>query len=110
MPGQQGKLQVFIQAVKRLVTLSHVLDRSIQIDIIGHADQTGEEAYNMVISRSRAKTFADLLAAADIEKSIFVVHAAGSQDPIQPGTNETKRAFNRRVIFSVHSAALVALF
>jgi OOP family OmpA-OmpF porin len=106
MQGQQGKLQVFIHAVKRLVALSHVLDRSIQIDIIGHADQTGDEAYNMVISRRRAKTFADLLAAADIEKSVFIVHAAGSQDPIQPGTDLTKRAFNRRVIFSVESAAL----
>lgn len=104
MPGQQGKLQVFINAVKRLVALSRVLDRSIQIDIIGHTDQTGKEAYNKVISRSRARTFADLLAAADIERSIFIIHAAGSQSPVQPGINEAKRAFNRRVIFRVHSA------
>lgn len=104
MPGQQGKLQDFIEAVKRLIALSQVLGRSIQIDVIGHADQTGEDAYNMVISRSRAQTFADLLAAADIEKTVFIVHAAGSQNPIQPGTDEAKRAFNRRVIFTVHSA------
>lgn len=104
MAGQQRKLQDFIQAVKRLVALSHLLDRSLQIDIVGHADHTGEEAYNMVISRSRAQTFADLLAAADIERAMFVVHAAGSQKPIQPKFDKAKRAFNRRVIFTVRSS------
>lgn len=105
MPGQQGKLEDFIQAVKRLVALSQLLDRSIQIEIMGHADQTGAEAYNMAISRSRSQTFADLLAAADIEKTIFIVNAAGSQNPIQLETDETRRAFNRRVIFTLRSTA-----
>lgn len=101
MPGQQHKLQDFIQTVKRLIALSDLLDRPTRIDILGHADRTGNEAYNMVISRKRAQTFADLLAAADIEKTFFTVQAAGSKDPIQPEIDEKNRAFNRRVVFVV---------
>lgn len=66
MPGQEDKLQSFIKTVKRMVALFDLLSRSMKIEIVGHADRTGNEAYNQVISRRRAQTFADFLAVARI--------------------------------------------
>lgn len=101
MPGQENNLQVFIKSVKRLIALSNLLNRPLKIDIIGHADRTGSEAYNEVISRRRAQTFADLLADKQIDKTFFSIRAAGSRELTQPEINDDLRTFNRRVVFKV---------
>lgn len=103
MPGQQSILQDFIKSVKRLMALSDLLNRPTRIEIVGHADRTGNEANNRVISRSRAQTFADLLSAARIDRTFFSVRAAGSRELVQPEINDRNRAFNRRVVFFVQS-------
>lgn len=103
MPGQDNNLQDFFKTVKRLMALSDLLNRPARIEIVGHADRTGNETYNRVISRSRAQTFADLLSAARIDQTFFSVRAAGSRELIQPEINSQNRAFNRRVVFTVRS-------
>ncbi|MDX2455483.1 OmpA family protein [Desulfosarcina sp.] len=103
VPGQEHNLQVFIKTAQQLIALAELLDRPIQIDIVGHADQNGDEAYNQVISRRRAQTFADMLAGADLAKTYFSVHAAGSEDAMQPDMDADNHAVNRRVIFAVRS-------
>jgi len=105
MPGQENNLQVFIEKVKRLIALSDLLNHAIKIDIVGHADRTGTEAANQVISRRRAQAFAELLAAARIDRSVFIVQAAGSRELTQPEINEDNRTLNRRVVFKVHPSA-----
>ncbi|MEJ2157148.1 MAG: OmpA family protein [Desulfobacteraceae bacterium] len=101
MPGQENNLQVFIKTVKRLIALSDLLNRPIKIEVKGHADRTGNEAYNEVISRRRAKSFVDLLAVAQIDRTFFSLRAAGSQELTQPEINEKNRTLNRRVVFKV---------
>jgi len=101
MPGQENNLQVFIEKLKRLLALSDLLIRPIKIDIIGHADRTGTDAVNQVISRRRAQAFADLLAAAKIDPSFFIVNAAGSRELTQPEVTADHRTLNRRVVFKV---------
>ena len=104
-PGQTHNLQVFIKTAQQLIALSDLLNRPTQIDIVGHADQTGDDVYNRVISRSRAQTFADILAGADLAKTFLSVHAAGSEDPIQADIDAENHAANRRVSFVVRPAA-----
>ena len=100
-PGQDHNLQLFIESVKRLAAFSDVLDRPTQIDIVGHADRVGGEAYNLAISRRRAQTVADILTGADIADSFLSVKAAGSQDPMRSEIEDDNPAVNRRVIFAV---------
>lgn len=100
--GQNKQFRSFIGAVKGLIALSELLDRRLRIDVIGHADQTGDAGRNKALSRKRASTFADLLIGAGINKRFIVIRAAGSDDPIQPEINATNRLFNRRVVFKVH--------
>lgn len=101
MPGQENNLQAFLKTVKRLIALSNLLNRPIKIEIVGHADRTGNEAYNETISRRRAQTFADLLAMARIDSAFLSVRAAGSRELTQPEINDDHRALNRRVMFKV---------
>ncbi len=104
MPGQENQLQVFIEKVKRLIALSELLDHPIEIEIEGHADRTGTEATNLVISRNRAQAFADLLTEANIDRGIFILRAAGSRELTQPEINADHRTLNRRVVFKVISS------
>jgi len=102
-PGQEDNLHVLIKTAKQLIALSALLDRPIQIDIVGHADRKGDNAYNQFISRQRAQTVADILADAGLAKTLFSTHAAGSNDSMQPGIAAGNDAANRRVIFAVRS-------
>ena len=105
MPGQENILQIFIQNVKRLIALSDLLGRPTKIEIVGHADRTGNEATNQAISRRRAQAFVDLLTVARIDRAYFSVRAAGSQELTQPEVNADQRTLNRRVVFIVRPAA-----
>jgi OOP family OmpA-OmpF porin len=101
--GQKRKLQEFVKAVKQLSVLSDRLHHPTRIDIIGHADQTGEEAYNLAISRLRAQILVRHLADADIDTSFYASYAQGSRNPVQPEADDAQRAFNRRVVFKVRT-------
>ncbi len=105
MPGQGNALHVFIEKVKRLAAVSDLLDRPIKIHIIGHADRTGTETVNQVISRRRAQAFADLLVAAKIDRSFFIIEAAGSRELTQPEITADHRTMNRRVVFKVQQSS-----
>ena len=100
--GQEKKLQTFIGAVKRIIILAHLLDRPLKIDVIGHADQTGAEVFNIAISRKRAQVFADLLIEAGIDTTFVSIHAAGSREPARPGMEAAHHSANRRVAFRVN--------
>ncbi len=99
--GQEKNLQALVGSVTRLITLSHLLERPLRIDVIGHADQTGDEIFNIAISRKRAQVVADLLIASGVEPKLVAVHAAGSREPAKPDAGQTNRATNRRVAFKV---------
>ncbi len=101
--GQEIKLQEFVATVKELSVLSNLLGRPTRVEIVGHADQTGEEAYNIEISRSRAQFLARQLAGAHVDEGFYTLLAEGSKNPIQPEADNAQRAFNRRVVFFVRT-------
>jgi OOP family OmpA-OmpF porin len=99
--GQEKNLQGFTEAVERMIALSQLLGRSVRIDVLGHADPTGNEAFNLSVSRERAKVFADLLIGLGMDPSSVTVHAAGSKQLVGTPLNEASRARNRRVSFKI---------
>jgi len=75
--------------------LSQFPDATVQI--VGHTDSIGTEAYNLDLSARRAQSVAQYLENAGISRSNMVVNGVGESQPI--ATNETPegRAQNRRV-------------
>ncbi len=63
----------------------------------GHTDDRGTEAYNLDLSRRRARAVADWLAAHGFPRDRIEVVGRGETAPIVPNDSEEHRARNRRV-------------
>ena len=77
--------------------------RELKIDIYGHADNKGNDDYNMKLSEARAKTVFNFLKKAGVPADVMRVIPMGETSPIAPNTNPdgsdnaSGRAKNRRV-------------
>ena len=72
------------------------------IEISGHADFIGEDAYNNDLSKKRAEKVAEYLAAKGIDKNRMRAQGYGERKPV-PGSDESEngRALNRRTEFMI---------
>jgi len=68
-----------------------------QINVVGHTDSVGTEAYNQKLSERRANTVKEYLSSKGVNGSIINASGKGELQPV--ATNKTKegRAQNRRV-------------
>lgn len=67
----------------------------------GHTDDTGAESYNMDLSRRRAQTVADFLAAQGVSRNRLVTEAFGEAQPKYENDSEENRSRNRRVELAI---------
>jgi OOP family OmpA-OmpF porin len=67
------------------------------IDVVGHTDSVGTDAYNQALSVRRAAAVKEVLVGAGVSGAIIDVIGMGERQPV--ATNETAagRALNRRV-------------
>jgi len=65
--------------------------------IEGHCDDAGTDAYNVELSRKRARSVADWLSAHGVSQSSLEVKGYGKSQPKYPNDTEEHRAGNRRV-------------
>lgn len=75
------------------------------VEVVGHTDSAGSEAYNMSLSERRGRSVADYLVARGIDPSRLVVEAMGESDPIATNATAEGRAANRRVELIIHPRA-----
>jgi len=68
-----------------------------QLDIVGHTDSTGPDAYNQGLSERRAQAAADYLAGKGISASKMTVKGMGESQPVADNATRDGRAMNRRV-------------
>lgn len=68
-----------------------------RIDVGGHADRTGTEAYNMRLSLKRAENVAAELVRLGVPKNIIDIKAYGDTRPLVPTGPNTREPQNRRV-------------
>ena len=67
------------------------------IDVYGHTDSTGSEAYNQDLSERRAQSVASYLESRGVQAARIGTRGFGETQPIAPNDTEEGRAANRRV-------------
>ena len=67
------------------------------IDVLGHTDSTGEDAYNQALSERRALSVANYLVAQGVMQERFNVVGYGENRPIASNNTPEGRTQNRRV-------------
>ncbi len=68
----------------------------VKIEIAGHTDDVGSEAYNLRLSQRRAEVVRDYLIRHGIAPERIVAKGYGESQPLVPNTSEENRALNRR--------------
>ena len=72
------------------------------IEIQGHTDDQGDDAYNLQLSKERAAAVRTYLTShGEVETSRLVARGYGEQRPLQPNTSAEAQATNRRVEFHI---------
>ncbi|MFZ0429512.1 MAG: OmpA family protein [Acidobacteriota bacterium] len=68
-----------------------------RVQVFGHTDDVGSDAYNQSLSEQRAQAVRDYLVKAGIDPSIVSMKGFGKSNPLVPGSSKEARAKNRRV-------------
>ena len=71
------------------------------INIYGHTDSKGTDAYNMTLSEKRANSVVNYLASHGVKKNRMFAKGMGESDPVATNKTEAGRAENRRVEFAI---------
>lgn len=70
---------------------------STYVDVYGHTDSTGSDAYNQDLSERRAISVADYLSSHGVQPARIATRGFGETQPIASNETEAGRAENRRV-------------
>ena len=73
------------------------------VELSGHTDSRGDDAYNLRLSLRRAQAVADYLQLQGIAGSRLQARGAGSREPVADNTTDEGRDLNRRVELKVIS-------
>lgn len=71
------------------------------VDVIGHTDNVGSEAYNQQLSERRARSVAEYLASQNVMPDRLLVAGRGESQPIASNATPEGRAQNRRVTIEI---------
>ena len=92
-PDSAGLLDRLIETALRCPTAN--------IEIAGHTDGDGEDAFNQALSEKRAQAVMDYLVKAGLPADRFTATGYGSTQPIASNETEEGKAQNRRIEFVV---------
>lgn len=90
----QQALDIFVEDLKSR-------DESVYIEIQGHTDSTGSEAYNLMLGQKRAEAVRRYLNQQGIPLARMSVISYGMSAPIADNSTSDGRAINRRVTIVV---------
>lgn len=71
------------------------------IDVLGHTDSTGSDAYNQALSERRAQSVASYLSSHGVARARMGIRGFGESQPIASNESEAGRSENRRVEIKV---------
>lgn len=88
-------------ALKKIVSLLNEVIVKGNVNVIGHTDHTGSDAYNDILGMKRVTTIVSLLKKFGLKEDIYFrnVESAGKRLPISKGKTSSDRYKNRRVEF-----------
>ncbi|BFP42149.1 hypothetical protein FGF1_29940 [Flavobacteriaceae bacterium GF1] len=95
-----------VAAEKELLKVRQQLEyhKDLHLEIHGHTDNRGSEAYNLALSERRAKTVVDYFIKAGIASNRISWKGHGSTKPKTTNDSEQGRAQNRRVAFLLYES------
>ncbi len=67
------------------------------VDVLGHTDSSGSDAYNQTLSVNRAQSVANVLTGNGVQQARIATKGYGESTPKASNTTEEGRAANRRV-------------
>lgn len=76
---------------------------TMRVEVAGHTDSSGSDAYNLQLSSKRAQSVVDFLVAQGIDRSRLSSVGYGEMRPVADNDSAEGRASNRRVEFRVVS-------
>lgn len=86
----------FENVLKSVATVLTEFDKTI-LEVTGHTDSTGSDAFNMQLSERRAQSVANVLQANEVAFQRILTAGLGETRPIADNSTEEGRAQNRRV-------------
>ncbi len=93
--------QLVLEEVASILLTHPEIER---LEVVGHTDERGDEAFNLDLSERRAKRVVEYLASRGVEAGRMVPIGKGKTQPIASNKTEAGRAQNRRVEFLIKSA------
>ncbi len=102
---EYNKSVISKESKSEILNLSKLLKSysNMTIEIGGHTDDTGSEAFNITLSQARVNAVKTALIALGIENSRLIAKGYGKSKPLVPNITEQQKAQNRRVEFMIKS-------
>jgi outer membrane protein OmpA-like peptidoglycan-associated protein len=100
-PGQDQKIALAQKNIQEIVAQAIALNENVQIEVVGHTDNTGVEATNLLLSKQRADEITNALKRAGVQASSFRPRGVGTKQPLRTDDTDEGRQLNRSVTFQV---------
>jgi len=91
----RDEFKSFLKEMAQIV-LSH---SDLRIKVTGHTDGDGSDAYNMDLSKRRAKAIVDFFVSQGLTADRIVIDFKGKREPVAPNNTSEGKQRNRRVDF-----------
>ena len=86
------------QAIAQFNTLPDDVKAQTRIEIVGHTDNTGSEAYNQALSERRANAVKAWMVTKGVNPALITTVGKGESEPTDDNSTADGRANNRRVV------------
>jgi OOP family OmpA-OmpF porin len=73
----------------------------LKVELEGHSDSVGKDAYNLSLSQRRADSVREYLISQGVSSANLTAKGYGETKPVADNKTEAGRAENRRVVMSV---------
>ena len=100
---QRANLFAAAQEVEKVLK---TLPNGAAVELVGHADSTGAEATNVLLSQQRADNVMRALVGLGVPPQSMRAIGVGMSSPLRPETDEENRQFNRSVTLRMSSGAV----
>ncbi|MBB4003843.1 MAG: OmpA family protein [Aurantimonas endophytica] len=97
---QSSILPGFYSTLTSVALVLKEFDRSI-VDVYGHTDSQGSDAYNFQLSQRRASSVSQYLASQGVDPRRLNTQGFGETQPVASNDTESGRAQNRRVEIAI---------
>jgi outer membrane protein OmpA-like peptidoglycan-associated protein len=98
---EENKIQNLVEKISQIQNAGKSLDMDVRIQIVGHANTTGTETRNKILSQARAEKILSFFKSQGININNFKYEGAGSTQPLNQGVSGENKQYNRRVSFKV---------